>query len=188
MLLNSKERNDHENSSKIEWIIRQNRGNHCACIYDSGEGSLYEIIHFFVVFSQIICKGTIFFVLLQTKTEKILFFMNSNIELSLLEADEKQLLEYIWSMIPDQDRVGITQSDVLFVLDLMDDFLLENGLLEESAEEVTYHEGEIDEVVQLEYLLAKTKENGLSITSEQIQLIMDAELQYGIEQGYYEEE
>jgi hypothetical protein len=114
--------------------------------------------------------------------------MNSNIELSLLEADEKQLLEYIWSMIPDQDRVGITQSDVLFVLDLMDDFLLENGLLEEYAEEVTYHEGEIDEVVQLEYLLAKTKENGLSITSEQIQLIMDAELQYGIEQGYYEEE
>jgi hypothetical protein len=114
--------------------------------------------------------------------------MNSNIELSLLEAEEKQLLDYIWNLIPEQDRNGLTQSDVLHVLDLMDDFLLENGLLEESSEEVVYHEGEIDETEQLEYLLVKAKEQGLCITSEQIQLIMDGELQYGIEQGYYEEE
>ena len=109
--------------------------------------------------------------------------MNPNIELSLLEAEEKQLLDYIWNLIPEQDRQGMNQTDVLLVLDLMDD-----GLLEESAEEVTYLEGEIDETQQLEYLLAKTKEQGVNLTSEQIQLIMDGELQYGIEQGYYEEE
>ena len=114
--------------------------------------------------------------------------MNSNIELSLLEAEEKQLLDYIWNLIPEQDRQGMSQTDVLLVLDLMDDYLMENGLLEESAEEVTYFEGEIDETQQLEYLLAKTKEQGVNLTSEQIQLIMDGELQYGIEQGYYEEE
>ena len=112
--------------------------------------------------------------------------MNSNIELSLLEAEEKQLLEYIWNLIPD--RQGMSQSDVLLVLDLMDDFLMEKGLVEESADEVNYLEGEIDETEQLEFLLAKTKENGLSLTSEQIQLVMDGELQFGIEQGYYEEE
>jgi hypothetical protein len=114
--------------------------------------------------------------------------MNPNLELSLLEAEEKLLLDYIWKLIPEQDRHSMTQSDVLLVLDLMDDFLMENGLLEESAEEVTYLEGEIDETAQLEYLLTKTKEQGVSMTSEQIQLIMDGELQYGIEQGYYEEE
>lgn len=114
--------------------------------------------------------------------------MNPNVELSLLEAEEKQLLDYIWKLIPEQDRHGMTQSDVLLVLDLMDDFLMENGLLEESEEEVTYLEGEIDEAAQLEYLLAKTKEQGVNLTSEQIQLIMDGELQYGVEQGYYEEE
>ena len=114
--------------------------------------------------------------------------MNPNVELSLLEAEEKQLLDYIWKLIPEQDRHGMTQSDVLLVLDLMDDFLMENGLLEESEEEVTYLEGEIDETAQLEYLLAKTKEQGVNLTSEQIQLIMDGELQYGVEQGYYEEE
>ena len=114
--------------------------------------------------------------------------MNQNVELSLLEAEEKQLLDYIWKLIPEQDRNGMTQSDVVLVLDLMDDFLMENGLLEESAEEVTYLEGEIDETAQLEYLLNKTKEQGVNLTGEQIQLIMDGELQYGIEQGYYEEE
>ncbi|MBO5817628.1 MAG: hypothetical protein J6R26_06780 [Paludibacteraceae bacterium] len=114
--------------------------------------------------------------------------MNSNIELSLLEAEEKQLLEYIWNLIPQQDRQGMSQADVLLVLDLMDDFLIENGLLEESAEELTYLEGEIDETEQLTYLLGKTREQGLSLTAEQIQLIMDGELQYGLEQGYYTEE
>ena len=59
--------------------------------------------------------------------------MNSNIELSLLEADEKQLLEYIWNLIPEQDRQGMSQSDVLLVLDLMDDFLMEKHPVTDSA-------------------------------------------------------
>lgn len=125
---------------------------------------------------------------MQTKPEKIIFFMNTNIELSLLEAEEKELLEYIWNLIPEQDRQGMNQADVLLVLDLMDDYLVEKGLLEESAEELTYLDGEVDETEQLEFLLARTKENGTSLTSEQVQLIMDGELQYGIEQGYYVEE
>jgi hypothetical protein len=40
----------------------------------------------------------------------------------------------------------------------------------------------------LNYVLAAMKEDGRSITGVQIQLIQDAELQYGIEHGYYEEE
>lgn len=116
--------------------------------------------------------------------------MNPDIELSLLDAEEKEMLNYIWELIPASDRQGMTQSDVLLVLDLMDDYLAACGLLEENAntEEVTYLEGEIDENDQLQYLLDKTQELGHTLTCEQIQLIMDGELQYGIEQGYYNEE
>ena len=116
--------------------------------------------------------------------------MNTNIEMSLLDAEEKELLNYIWNNIPKEDRQGMTQSDVLLVLDLMDDFLVENGLLEEDdqAGEMTYLDGEIDETEQLNYLIVATKEQGHALSSTQIQLIMDAELQYGIEQGYYQEE
>ena len=115
---------------------------------------------------------------------------NSNIELSLMDAEEKQQLEYIWNLIPAEDREGMTQADVLMVLDLMDDYLVSQGLLQEedNSDEVTYLEGEIDETEQLNYLIEQTKALGRPLTSEQLQLIMDGELQFGIEQGYYEEE
>jgi hypothetical protein len=116
--------------------------------------------------------------------------MNANIELSLLDPEEKELLNYIWELIPAEDRQGMTQADVLLVLDLMDDYLVENGLLEEDEQsgEMTYLDGEIDETEQLNYLIAATKEQGHALSSTQIQLIMDGELQYGIEKGYYQEE
>ena len=115
---------------------------------------------------------------------------NSNIELSLMDAEEREQLEYIWNLIPAADREGMTQADVLMVLDLMDDYLVSQGLLQEedNSDEVTYLEGEIDETEQLNYLIDQTKALGRPLTSEQLQLIMDGELQFGIEQGYYEEE
>ena len=121
---------------------------------------------------------------------KNLPFMNTNIELSLLDAEEKALLNYIWNLIPEVDRQGMTEADVLLVLDLMDEYLLESGLLEENEQtgEATYLDGEIDETEQLDYLLNALKEQGSNITAVQVQLIMEAELQYGIEQGYYQEE
>ena len=156
------------------------------------------------------CKSTLFFPITQyphKKTHENLQFCflfctfatkfkthsnimaNSTIELSLMDPEEKQQLEYIWNLIPAEDRQGMTQADVLMVLDLMDDYLVAQGLLQEDdTDEVTYLEGEIDETEQLNYLMEQTKALGRALTSEQLQLIMDGELQYGIEQGYYEEE
>ena len=116
--------------------------------------------------------------------------MDANIELNLLDADEKAELEYIWNLIPEEDKRGMSKADVLLVLDLMDDFLCEQGLLEEDEQtgEVTYLEGEVDETEQLEYLLKAAAKEGTPLTRVQLQLILDAEMQYGIQQGWYEEE
>ena len=116
--------------------------------------------------------------------------MDANIELSLLDAEEKEELEYIWTLIPEEDKRGMSKSDVLLVLDLMDDFLNEKGLLEEDEQtgEVTYLEGEVDETEQLEYLLNAAAEEGTPLTRVQLQLILDAEMQYGLEKGWYEDE
>lgn len=116
--------------------------------------------------------------------------MNNTIEMSLLDAEEREQLDYIWEMIPAQDREGMTQEDVLLVLDLMDDYLEEEGLLiaDEANGEMEYLEGEVDETEQLNYVLAQAKEEGRTLTSVQIQLIMQGELAYGIEKGYYVEE
>lgn len=116
--------------------------------------------------------------------------MDANIELSLLDAEEKEQLEFMWNLIPDEDKKGMSKSDVLLVLDLMDDFLAEKGMLEEDEQtgEATYLEGEVDETEQLEYLLNAVAEVGTPLTRVQLQLILDAEMQYGLKKGWYEED
>ena len=110
--------------------------------------------------------------------------------MALLEPEERELVEFILQTIPAEDRGALTPDDILFVLDLMDDYLEEQGLLREDPKtgEMEYLEGDVDETEQLNYVLAACREDGLAITGVQIQLIQDAELQFGIQKGYYEEE
>ena len=115
---------------------------------------------------------------------------NNSIELALLEPEERELVAFIFNAIPAEDRGNLTPDDILFVLDLMDDYLEEQGLVREDPKtgEMEYLEGDVDETEQLNYVLAAVKEDGRAISSVQIQLIQDAELQFGIEHGYYTEE
>jgi len=114
--------------------------------------------------------------------------MNSP-ETALMDPEEKEMVQYILNLIPEEDRLGIDEAAVLFVLDTMDDFLEEKGLLEydEKTDEAIYLDGDVDETEQLEYVLQQAKNQHLTLTSLQIQLIMDGEKEYGIEQGYYED-
>ena len=124
--------------------------------------------------------------------------MSESIEMALMEPEEREMVEYIMKMINDENGDAslnggnsetLSADDVLFVLDMMDDYLEEKGLLREDPKtgEMEYLEGDVDETEQLDYILRAVREEGRSITSVQVQLIQDAELQYGIEKGYYEE-
>jgi len=115
---------------------------------------------------------------------------NDSIELSLMDAEERELVEFIFQAIPAADREGLTPDDILLVLDLMDDYLEEQGLLREDPEtgEMEYLEGDVDETEQLNYVLDGLREEGRALSSVQIQLIQDAELQFGIRKGYYSED
>ena len=115
---------------------------------------------------------------------------NNSIELALMEPEERELVQFIYDTIPAQDREGLMPDDILLVLDLMDDYLEEQGLLREDPKtgEMEYLDGEVDETEQLNYVLAAMQEEGRAISGVQIQLIQDAELQYGIKHGYYEED
>jgi len=110
-------------------------------------------------------------------------------ETALMDPEEKEMVQFILNLIPQEDRHGMDEASVLFVLDAMDDFLEEKGLLEydEQTDEAIYSDGDIDETEQLEYVLQEAKNQHLTLTSMQIQLIMDGEKEYGIEQGYYED-
>lgn len=111
-------------------------------------------------------------------------------ELSLLEPEERELVQFIYHAIPAQDRGNLTEDDILFVLDAMDDFLEEQGLLREDPKtgEMEYLEGDVDETEQLNYVLQAIRDDHRTISGVQVQLIQDAELQFGISKGYYSEE
>lgn len=134
-----------------------------------------------------ICKNLRTFV---PDLRNISIMENNTIELSLMESEERELVEYIFKAIPAEDCANLTPDDILYVLDLMDDYLEEQGLLREdpATGEMEYLDGDVDETEQLNYVLAAAKEEHRAITSAQIQLIQDAELQYGIEKGYYKED
>ena len=126
-----------------------------------------------------------------TFAAKIRLIMDNNsIEMALLEPEERELVSFIYEAIPAEDRGELTPDDILLVLDLMDDYLEEKGLVRVNPEtdETEYLEGEVDETEQLNYVLDAVKEEGRPISSVQIQLIQDAELQYGIQKGYYFDE
>ncbi len=115
--------------------------------------------------------------------------MQNDIETALMEPEEKEMVDYILRLMPEQDRKDISEGDVLFVLDTMDDYLEEKGLLEydDANDEAIYLDGDVDETDQLAYIINEAQRQGKTLRSEQIQLIMDGEKEYGIEQGYYEE-
>lgn len=121
--------------------------------------------------------------------------MNESIEMALMEPEEREMVEFIMKMINDENGENdgndgkLTADDVLFVLDLMDDYLEEKGLLREDPKtgEMEYLDGDVDETEQLDYILKAVREEGRSITSVQVQLIQDAELQFGIQKGFYSE-
>ena len=71
---------------------------------------------------------------------------NNSIEMALLEPEERELVEFIFRAIPAEDRGELSSDDILFVLDAMDDYLEEQGLVavDEASGEMEYLEGEVD--------------------------------------------
>ena len=100
------------------------------------------------------------------------------------EFDDSKCIEYILNLIPAEDRKGISEEDVQYVLDVIYDYYESEGLLDESVAKDSY----VDEDAELDYIMKAAKEDGVKLTSEQIQLILEGEFEYGVKIGIYEEE
>lgn len=101
------------------------------------------------------------------------------------EFDDEKCIQYILNIIPEEDKKGMTEDDVQYVLDVIYDYYESAGLI---SEEDTAGEGVIDETAELEFVRKAAKKDHINLTDEQIQLILDGEFQYGLEIGIYEED
>ncbi len=99
--------------------------------------------------------------------------------------DEDAALRYIMDFIPEEDRQGLTEDDIVYVLDVIDEFYESEGLL---AEDETTAEASIDEEKMYNFVLKAAKKDKVEITTEQLQLILEGEYEYGLSIGIYEEE
>lgn len=100
------------------------------------------------------------------------------------EFDDDACIAFIMNLIPEQDRAGMTEDDIQWVLDVIYDFYESEGLIDES----TASDGYVDETAELDYIRKAAKKDGVTLTDEQIQLILDGEYEYGLSIGIYEED
>lgn len=84
----------------------------------------------------------------------------------------------------------MTEDDVLYILDTIDDYLEEVGLLtyDEMTGEADYQEGEVDETEQLDYVLRQAQQDKRTISNVQVQLVLDAQYEFYLEKGWIDED
>ncbi len=100
------------------------------------------------------------------------------------EFDDQECIDFILKLIPEEDRDGMTEDDVQYVLDVIYEFYESEGLIDED----TASDGYVDETAELEFIRKACKKDKVNLSDEQIQLILDGEFQYGIEKGFYAED
>ena len=99
----------------------------------------------------------------------------------LLVYDEEEAVKFILNHLPSAQKATIQDEKVEYVLDVIYDFYDEKGLIEEDTAE----EANIDEEEMYKFLKKSAKKDKMSITDTEIQIILEAEYEYGKSIGIY---
>lgn len=102
----------------------------------------------------------------------------------LLVYDEDDAVKFILNFIPKEAKKRIDEDKIEYVLDVVYEFYDENGLIEEDSTE----EASIDEEEMFKFILKNSRKNKIKLSEDDIQLILDAEYEYGKSLGIYKEE
>lgn len=100
--------------------------------------------------------------------------------------DESEAIKFILDFIPQEDKQNLTDDDVQYVLDVIDEFYEQNGLYDEETE--IANEAFIDEDKMFEFIKKAIKKDHMSISDIQLQLIIEGEFEYGVSIGIYTDE
>jgi hypothetical protein len=100
--------------------------------------------------------------------------------------DEDDAVKFIKNFLPEDIRKKFNDDDILYILDLVDDFYASKGYLDEN--------GDDDEDVEIveDELIAYVVKNALSdgvgnFEADDVSLIVQGELEYCVSNGFFEE-
>jgi hypothetical protein len=102
----------------------------------------------------------------------------------LLVYDEDDAVKFILNSISKEDLGSIDETKIEYVLDVVYEYYEENGLIDEDSTE----EASIDEEQMAEFILKCATKDNISLTQDELQLILDGEFEYGRSLGIYENE
>ncbi len=98
--------------------------------------------------------------------------------------DEDEAVKFITEYLPAEAKERISEDDIDYVLDIMCEFYEENGLMDDSSDEAS-----IDEEAMFNFILKTIKKDKMiSLSEDDLQLILEGEFEYGKSIGIYTEE
>ncbi len=100
-----------------------------------------------------------------------------------LEYDDDAAVAFILDLLPEEVKKRVDEDTVKYVLDVIYDYYEENGLVEEDSVE----EAIIDEEKMFDYICKAARRDGISLTEDDLQLILEGEYEYGVSIGVYED-
>ncbi len=100
----------------------------------------------------------------------------------LLVYDEDEAVKFILNHLPAEEKENIPDIKVEYVLDVIYEFYDEKGLIQEDTAE----EASIDEEEMFKFIKKCSKKDKMDITEKEIQLIIEAEFEYGKSIGIYD--
>lgn len=100
----------------------------------------------------------------------------------LLVYDEDEAVKFILNHLPAEEKENIPDIKVEYVLDVIYEFYDEKGLIQEDTAE----EASIDEEEMFKFIKKCAKKDKMDITEKEIQVIIEAEFEYGKSIGIYD--
>lgn len=101
------------------------------------------------------------------------------------DADDEKTIEFINNYLPQELKEKFTEDEMLYFLDLIDEYYSESGILESEPDAEGYVNLDLEEVVAYIVKEAKKDEMG-EYDPEEILFVVQAEMEYGNSLGQVE--
>lgn len=104
--------------------------------------------------------------------------MAQNDEFQQEDLDDEKTIEYIKNYMPQELKGKFSDDELHYILDLIDEYYIENEVYEEEPDEEGYINIDLDKVV--DYVVSEANADHIGeYDPEEILLIVQAELEYG---------
>ncbi len=97
--------------------------------------------------------------------------------------EDKEMIDYILNHLSKGNKQGITADIIEAVIDYMLDFYESKGFLDDTKNED--EDVEIDETEMCDFIMEKLVKAKITLTTEQLDEILDLEYQYNLNGGVY---